>query len=1280
VVLRVFLRFGVVVCVLVGVGVLAGSAWGARGHVFSGVFGSAGSGAGEFSGPAGVGVDEVSGDVYVADKGDDRVEQFTSSGVFVGEFTGPEATGTGTLTEGSSTVEEAVTLTGAFVVGEEVSGEGVPAGTVITGVPGGGVLELSNVVEAGKSGMGVLLVAQQRFAGPEEVAVDNSTEADPSAGDVYVVDSGHGVVDKFTAGGVFVAQIAGLESIDGVGVDAHGEVWVGTQEGAVGFSDEEVPAQNNGIGASLAGGFDQPGFAVDGEDDFYLNSAKTGAIFKVGPSGCSGLGGECGGNGHLHEPGLLDESFDPVGSVWLGAEAGSDDVYVEHGSSLVRRSPGGSVIETLGAEAGLGALSAGAGVAVDAASGLIFVAEAGVGDVVVYKLEPAGVPRVASEEVSAVTAESAQLEGSVIPRSEPGEASASYKFEYGPCASVSACASSGYPESVPVPEGSAGTGFEVVALAAENVQHLTAGTVYHYRVVVSNEVGHTLNTVDGEEQTFTTQSAGGFVLPDDRQWQQVSPVDKHGAPIASLNGGVPVQAAAGGGAMAFATDLPTEPSPAGYAGNVEVLAVRGAGGWSSRDLTIAHLSTSKVSVGTGAEYRLFSPDLSQVLVQPQGPLIACRNGEGAEQPCLSGQATEQTPFLESDFSAGDPEDGCVQPSGGSLAEGASGCFEPLVTSVDDTASPFEPFGEEGICAPPDPKQPFCGPKFLDASADLQHVVLQSSVPLSSPTGGELYEWSAGKPADEAIAPIGLLPADEGGGPASHVLLGDNGEETRNAVSADGDRVFWTAGANDVGGVAVGALYVRDVARGESLLVAPAGAFEDASTDGSRVFYEEAGSLYECAIGVAGGHLACSTRDLGSGVLGAVSGVSEDGSWVYFVSESVLAAGGVSGSPNLYVEHEGTAALVAVLSSADYPDWAGADGQSLDLSTLVTRSSGDGRWFSFVSDRGLTGYDSRDAVTGLPDEEVYLYHAPEGLGSGRGELSCASCDPSGARPVGEEGKRVSEDERIVGGEAWETFTGGVAALTPGWDSYRLKKALYQPRFLGDSGRLFFDGRDGLVPAASGGSWDVYEFEPEGVGPASARCREGVGGGSSSEAFETAREVVVEGRGVLVGAGCVGLVSGGASGEESEFLDASESGGDVFFQTSARLVPGDTDSAYDVYDAHECSSEAPCLPESVVAAPVCVTEASCRPAPSPQPGVYGAPGSETFQGPGNLTPVPKIAKPAATRAEKLAAALRVCRRKHVGRKRVACERLARKRYAKPAKKAKRSSVVRRRGGAR
>lgn len=53
-------------------------------------FGEPGSGNGQFAGPAGVAVDEASGDVYVIDGGNNRVEKFDAEGKYLSQFDGSE--------------------------------------------------------------------------------------------------------------------------------------------------------------------------------------------------------------------------------------------------------------------------------------------------------------------------------------------------------------------------------------------------------------------------------------------------------------------------------------------------------------------------------------------------------------------------------------------------------------------------------------------------------------------------------------------------------------------------------------------------------------------------------------------------------------------------------------------------------------------------------------------------------------------------------------------------------------------------------------------------------------------------------------------------------------------------------------------------------------------------------------------------------------------------------------------------------------------------------------
>ena len=61
---------------------------------YQSTIGSSGSGNGEFTDPTGVAVDPVNGWVYVVDSRDSRVEFFTSSGVFLGQFGSSELSST----------------------------------------------------------------------------------------------------------------------------------------------------------------------------------------------------------------------------------------------------------------------------------------------------------------------------------------------------------------------------------------------------------------------------------------------------------------------------------------------------------------------------------------------------------------------------------------------------------------------------------------------------------------------------------------------------------------------------------------------------------------------------------------------------------------------------------------------------------------------------------------------------------------------------------------------------------------------------------------------------------------------------------------------------------------------------------------------------------------------------------------------------------------------------------------------------------------------------------
>jgi hypothetical protein len=842
-------------------------------------------------------------------------------------------------------------------------------------------------------------------------------------------------------------------------------------------------------------------------------------------------------------------------------------------------------------------------------------------------------PNYGAVSVADVSSSSATFDAPVNPDGAP----TSVFFEYGRCASLSTCASSAYEASTPAEAIGSGTSPVPVE---QHVQGLTAGSVYHYRVAATSEIapGEVNVFVGFEAGLFTTQSVGTSSLIDGRGYEMVSPPGKQGSLVQGP--GEPwgiTQAADTGEAFTFLTNFPTEAGVAGYSNAQQVLSSRTSAGWVSKDLASPHNGAVSGSLNAGQEYRFFNEELTEGVLQPFGAFEPCHDSEGVAQPCLSEEASEQTAFMAN--------------LEGTRASGVAPTYTPLVSPADDTTG--VPFGLRGVkedlgCPP----EKFCGPFFDGATPDASHVVLHSDagVPLTSQTApeGGLYEWSAGKPADEQLTLVSVLP---GGAPewqsylgshAEQVGTGGDGEDARNAISADGSRVFWTSEANT--------LYMRDNATappdpGHECVVPSApctiqiggtglGGAEDhfqiASADGSRVFWSEGRGLYECEIPEGVGGLKCVPTRLGEAPEGggSVIGASEDGSYVYWVSAD----------RDLLVDHlqGGVWHLrqVAALSSDDAPDWAD---HSKSLAELSGRVSPDGVWVAFMSDRSLTGYDNLDAVSGQPDEEAYLYDAETQ------QLTCASCNPTGARPTG-----VSSDQGadLVDGGDYEGWAGTwLSGVLPGWTTLEHPLggvARYQPRYLSNEGRLFFDSDDALVPKDIDNTWDVYEYEPAGVpapapGESSRAC--GASSTNGAVAYRPAHEYETEAGKGETGAGCVGLISSGESAQESVFLDASAgggegehgkpgtpAGGDVFFMTTAKLAPQDFDHAYDIYDAHECTTASPCIAPPAGAAAECITAEACRAAPNPEPGIYGAPPSATFNGLGNLTPGAP-AKPAA-----------------------------------------------------
>jgi virginiamycin B lyase len=272
---------------------------------------------------------------------------------------------------------------------------------------------------------------------------------------------------------------------------------------------------------------------------------------------------------------------------------------------------------------------------------------------------------------------------------------------------------------------------------------------------------------------------------------------------------------------------------------------------------------------------------------------------------------------------------------------------------------------------------------------------------------------------------------------------------------------------------------------------------------------------------------------GAEVQGVV-GTSTDGDYVYFVANGDLDGDGPAthgdcayqhssiylGDCNLYLWHADTIQFVAPLANGDgglgatfrddAVDWA--PNLSGDLGAELTPTgmvSEDGRTVVFRSRNQLTAYDNQTNCNGREVcPEFYRFRV------GDPDLTCVTCNPTGAKAVGQP---------------------TLSSIEP--NTIGTTNQPYRQRNLSASGdQFFFETRDKLVTADTNGRQDVYEWEADGAGS----CH----GGAK---------------------GCFYLLSTGTEDDPAYLADASASGDDVFIFVHDGLVPQDQDHLQDVYDA-------------------------------------------------------------------------------------------------------------------
>ena len=699
---------------------------------------------------------------------------------------------------------------------------------------------------------------------------------------------------------------------------------------------------------------------------------------------------------------------------------------------------------------------------------------------------------------------------------------------------------------------------------AATIAGLTPGTAYRYRILATDSL-IAPKEVPGPTEAFRTYRSGEGGLPDDRAYELVSPAQKGSAEV-----GVPgkagglfseqslrINAAAGSGKAVTYTSWTSFGQPEGSPSANQYLSKRGEGGWATENISPFGFQHNPLRL----PYRGFSADLGSA-------------GFVISEPALTAEAQEGSENLY-------------------LRDDESGSLQALTTEAPVVA--------------PSQNEEFCS-GYAGASAGGKEAFFAANGAMAGAPVGKgfsLYGWSA----EGGLGLISVLP-DGSPAPPSESSFGaaashDNPcamdqQIVRHAVSTDGRIVFWTYGGKYLNSERPllaridGSETIQLDAKVPGEKAGGKGIFWAASADGSKAIFSAPRKL--TADSKAEGQLyrfdteARSATDLTPGNIDpeiqGVIGASEDGAYVYFVARGALtgeeetAAGekAQTGANNLYLYHEGEGLrFIGALSGEDSDDWSPAPVR------LTARVSPDGRHLAFTSiqtealtaTKGVpgSGYDNEIAdgagcqpnlektLSGDPHcAEAFLYDAEAN------SLACVSCNPSGSRPEG-------------------------PTQLPTWSN-----PFEGPRYLSDDGqRLFFESFDSLEPGDENqNKRDVYEFERSGAGS----C------GAESPSFN------------LSSGGCLFLISSGRSTDASYLLDASSDGRDVFFSTRNSLTGWDTNENYDVYDARIGGG----FPEPAQEV-ICEGE-GCKPPPSAPPAPGSSPGTATWVAPGN--PVAKHKK--------------------------------------------------------